>query len=165
MDPNLLTTATAGWATKVPHTYLTPILHTLTPTLRILLALITAYTIAGITKRRLLTAILTALTCAFCTFGYLMPMFFQNEILRLNHRHHDVELAHVALGVLSIVSAFVGGALGSLLPRPMAGIMLGSGVGLVLAVCVPWSSGSGGSGLFIMVGPILALVGGILTTR
>ena len=49
-----------------------------------------------------------------------------------NSNHHDIELAHVALFLLSVTAAFVGAALGSLLPRVASGATLGYGISLCL---------------------------------
>ncbi len=45
----------------------------------------------------------------------------------------DFELAHATLLILALTAMFVGSALGSLLPRPMAGVTLGSGAALLIA--------------------------------
>ena len=75
--------------------------------------------------------------------------------------HKDVELPHVALLILSLTAAFVGAALGSLLPRPMGGVTLGAGVALVVGAFVPWRQDV----MFMVGGPVLALVGGVLSAR
>ena len=48
----------------------------------------------------------------------------------ISNQHHDIELAHVALSLLSVTAAFVGAALGSLLPRVASGATLGYGMAL-----------------------------------
>ena len=136
-----------------------------------------------------LTAYITAILCAFLTYGYLNPMFFNtgstNNVsavtgvhgtglttseggTHLGPSHADIDVSHVALFILSVSSAFVGLALGSLLPRPLAGVTLGCGGALLVTALVPhWilSMGGGSLGLFTVLGPVMSLVGGVLTTR
>ena len=157
MTNPLASRVSGDWATHGPiHHYLKLTLNSLGPALRLLLAAFLLWTIAGTFKRRKLTSYLSAIVGSFVTFSYLMPMFF-----RAGDKSHDVELGHVALFILSITAAFVGGALGSLLPRPMAGVTLGSGLALVIATFMPVKRDV----MFTIGGPVAAVVGGILTTR
>ena len=180
-----------GWATRGPIShYITIFISSTLPALRILLGLYILWTISGITKTRQLTAYNTAILCAFLTYGYLNPMFFNtgnaNNVsavtgvhgtglttseggTHLGPSHADIDVSHVALFILSVSSAFVGLALGSLLPRPLAGVTLGCGGALLVTALVPhWimsSMGGGSLGLFTVLGPVMSLVGGVLTTR
>lgn len=135
----------------------------LTPILRIALALGAAWTVSGIRKRRALAAALAALAGGFCTDALLGPMFL--------HAGGDGGsggmggsggdgLGAAALALLTVVAAFVSGALGSLLPRPAAGATLGAGAALFLAASLP-----GGTAEFAVAGPALALLGGALSIR
>mmetsp|Transcript_9615 Transcript_9615/g.21673 ORF Transcript_9615/g.21673 Transcript_9615/m.21673 type:complete len:2178 (+) Transcript_9615:367-6900(+) len=156
------------WATRGPTShYLSLALTTLLPTLRILLAIFFLWHLAGLRKQRKLTASLTAILAAFCTFAFLRTMFFHDHVSvgdDTTKKNNGVELTHVALVILSLTAAMVGGALGSMLPRPMAGVTLGCGLALMAGAFVPEASG-GGVGLFVVAGPVMALVGGVLTTR
>lgn len=178
-----------GWATRGPIShYITIFISSTLPALRILLGLYILWTISGITKTRQLTAYITAILCAFLTYGYLNPMFFNTGTTNvsavtgvhgtglttseggthLGPSHADIDVSHVALFILSVSSAFVGLALGSLLPRPLAGVTLGCGGALLVTALVPhWilSMGGGSLGLFTVLGPVMSLVGGVLTTR
>ena len=148
------------------------------------------------------------MVAAFCTATYLMPLMMEDDPSSssgsssssgggstTSNQHHDIELAHVALSLLSVTAAFVGAALGSLLPRVASGATLGYGMALWMGASttalLSFSSGSdkkheeeqqhdqlsteeGSYGyntdnfttLFFALGcPIAALLGGILTAR
>eukprot|EP00578_Thalassiosira_sp_NH16_P001495 CAMPEP_0181139254 /NCGR_PEP_ID=MMETSP1071-20121207/34687_1 /TAXON_ID=35127 /ORGANISM="Thalassiosira sp., Strain NH16" /LENGTH=2241 /DNA_ID=CAMNT_0023226155 /DNA_START=250 /DNA_END=6976 /DNA_ORIENTATION=+ len=146
------------------------------PALRILLAICLLWTIAGVHKRRLLTSYVVALWSSFLTFGYLYPMFFHPsssnghiasggdaDVVIHHAERKDVEPSHVALFVLAATSASVGAALGSLLPRPMAG--LGAGGALLAGAFLPFGFVAGGElSAFSVGGPALAILGGMFTT-
>ena len=89
-------------------------------------------------KFRQSTAVLSGMVAAFCTATYLMPLMMDTTTTTTttttnnNSNHHDIELAHVALFLLSVTAAFVGAALGSLLPRVASGATLGYGISLCL---------------------------------
>lgn len=95
-------------------------------------------------KFRQSTAVLSGMVAAFCTATYLMPLMMDTTTTSANtsttttttnnniSNHHDIELAHVALFLLSVTAAFVGAALGSLLPRVASGATLGYGISLCL---------------------------------
>ena len=161
-----------NWATKGPITHaLTYLTSTLSPLLKLTISILLLWYMSGIHKQRALTAYVSAILGSFVTFGYLQSMFYYNK---QSSSHHDVELSHVALFLLALNASFVCAALGSLLPRPMAGVTLGCGLGLLCGAFVPsWMmiglfSGGGSSSslsLFTFIGPVLSLVGGILTTR
>jgi hypothetical protein len=80
-------------------------------------------------KFRQSAAILTGMVAAFCTATYLMPLMMDDSRSSssggsssgggstTSNQHHDIELAHVAFSLLSVTAAFVGAALGCLLPR------------------------------------------------
>ena len=166
------------WATKGPiSNFLTYLTSTFAPLLKILLAIFLLWTLSGVHKQRALTAYVTGILGAFVTWSYLQSMFYKDSVdisgnSSFGSSSHDVELSHVALFILAINASFVGAALGSLLPRLMAGVTLGCGVGLLCGAFVPtWmisgftGSSDGGLSLFTIIGPTLSLVGGILTTR
>lgn len=79
----------------------------------------------------------------------------------------DLELAHVALGILSFYAALVGAALGSLLPRPLGGVTLGCGLAVGVLTILPKKLivEGGVVGEYVMWGPVLAVLGGVLATR
>ena len=159
-----------NWATKGPIShFLTYLTSTFAPLLKILLSIFLLWTLCGVHKQRALTAYVTAIIGAFVTWSYLQSMFYKDSVG--SGSHHDVELSHVALFILAITASFVGSALGSLLPRLMAGVTLGCGVGLLCGAFVPtwmisgFTGSNSGLSLFTIIGPVLSLVGGILTTR
>jgi len=101
-----------------------------------------------------------------------------------NGNHHDIELAHVALFLLSTTSALVGAALGSLLPKLASGATLGYGmtlwIGSVSTTILMMMTGKqqltaveeGGNDdaeswttWFAMACPMAALLGGMFTAR
>ena len=160
-------------------------------------------------KFRQSTAILTGMVTAFCTATYLMPLMLDSMPLSNtssssssnnnnggsggsgsgsssngNGNHHDIELAHVALFLLSTTSALVGAALGSLLPKLASGATLGYGmtlwIGSVSTTTLMMMTGKqqltaveeGGDDdadswttWFAMACPMAALLGGMLTAR
>jgi callose synthase len=77
--------------------------------------------LADYSKPRLFSGYLTAITSGFLTFTFLEPLF----------KPVGMDLAIVALYVLSINAAFVGMCLGVLLPLIMPGVCFGSSVALV----------------------------------
>lgn len=167
----------ADWATKTvtssssstaTHNNISSALHLLTPLVKLGTALVVSYMAAGLrSKPRLSSAFVSATVCSFLTYAFLEPMM-------VHHRSgssdggRDVELSHVALVVLSVYAALLGGALGSLLPRPMGGMTLGCGVGIGIVTLLPKSSTTNGVvvlGEFMVWGSALALIGGVLATR
>lgn len=145
------------------------------PALRIILAATILYTVSGIHKQRKLCALTTSVIIAYLTFSYLYPMFYHSDTKAIgsgiyNDTQHknDVEVSHVALFILSVCGCFVGMALGSLLPRLMAGVTLGIGLGVVGGAFIPdWMvvSGISNASVFTVLGPTFGLLGGIMTTR
>ena len=78
----------------------------------------------------------------------------------------EMELNHVALVILSSYAAAIGAALGSLLPRPLGGVTLGCGISVGLVTLLPRKLIGGNLlGEFVVWGPVLCLVGGVLSTR
>ncbi len=81
------------------------------------------------------------------------------------------QLAQVALAILSFTAALVGLALGTLIPRPLAGAVLGASLALaVLVPMVPFVKMENVFGLnvslvFPAIGGGLALVGGVISAR
>ena len=153
------TSSTSGsWS----NTRLTIAGHYLLPLIRIVVALIVSYMAAGLrSKPRLSSAVVTAITSSFLSCAYLLPMMVTSS-----SGGREVELAHVAVALLSFYAALVGGALGSLLPRPMGGVTLGCGLAVGLMTLMPRGLLAGSAlGMFILWGPTLAVVGGALATR
>lgn len=71
---------------------------------------------------RLFSGLLTAIVAGFLTFTYLQPLFFPVGL----------ELAIVALHILSINAAFVGMSLGVLLPMICPGLCFGFAASLLV---------------------------------
>jgi hypothetical protein len=164
----------ADWATKgVTSHRITIAWHLAAPIVKLLVAILVAYMSAGLvrSKPRLNSAVVSATLSSFLTCAYLYPMMIQRDHSTSDAPiGRDVELAQVALGVLSLYAALVGAALGSLLPRPMGGATLGCGLAMALVMLLPknlvWNNGNNGLvGQFVVWGPILAVVGGVLATR
>jgi len=160
---NLLSRVYGDWATKgMADKYLIVAFDALEPLLRVVAALALVWFIGGSSgKPRFQSGILTALLAAFLTHTYLLPMF-----VLMNS-----QLAQAALAILSFTAALVGLALGTLIPRPLSGAVLGAS--LALAVLVPMMPfmkmgnvlGLNVSAVFPAIGGGLALFGGVLATR
>ena len=141
------------------------------PILKLLLALCISYMISGLLvssggakKPRLSCAVVSATLCAFMTYAFLEPLMIHSTSSGSGGR--EMELNHVALVILSSYAAAIGAALGSLLPRPLGGVTLGCGISVGLVTLLPRKL-IGGSllGEFVVWGPVLCLVGGVLSTR
>lgn len=146
------------------NTRLTITGHYLLPLVRIVVALVISYMAAGLrSKPRLSSAVVTAIIASFLSCAYLLPMMVTGSSGSSGGR--EVELAHVAVALLSFYAALVGGALGSLLPRPMGGVTLGCGLAVGLMTLMPRGLAGSVLGMFILWGPTLAVVGGALATR
>ena len=116
-------------------------------------------------KPRLSSAVVTAIIASFLSCAYLLPMMVTSNS-GSSGGGREVELAHVAVALLSFYAALVGGALGSLLPRPMGGVTLGCGLAVGLMTLMPRGLLAGSVlGMFILWGPTLAVVGGALAAR
>lgn len=154
----------ADWATKgVTSTRITIAWHLIAPLVRVAAAVIVSYMAAGLRpKPRLTSALVTATLSAFLTYAYLLPLMLQGHTTG-----RDVEFSHVALAILAFYAALVGGAVGSLLPRPMGGVTLGCAVAVALVTLLPRKLVESGGlmGDFVLWGPVLAAVGGVLATR
>jgi len=151
---------TTSHASSSSSHYLSLMLPVILTLLRISLGLIAAWYLSNVTKQRALTALLTACAGGFCTFGFLMPLFFHGDVVVVGGRK-DVQLTHVALFALTATASFVSAALGSLLPRPSSGATLGAALALLGSAFLGESARVG----FVVAGPGLALVGGVLSAR
>jgi len=168
MDSNTVLTRlfnNADWATKgVTSTRITIAWHLISPLVKLGLAILLSYMSAGFrSKPRLNSALVTATLSSFLTYAYLAPMMIHGH----DASGRDMELSQVALLVLSLYAALVGAALGSLLPRPLGGATLGCGVAMALVTVLPKKllTSGGVLGRFVVWGPVLAVVGGVLATR
>lgn len=152
--------------------------HIIVPILKLLAALCVSYMISGLLvgnggrgsgggggskKPRLSCAVVSGTLCAFMTYAFLEPLMIHSTS---GGSGREMELNHVALVILSSYAAAIGAALGSLLPRPLGGVTLGCGISVGLVTLLPHKL-IGGSllGEFVVWGPVLCLVGGVLSTR
>lgn len=110
------------------------------------------FSASGSKDARYFSGILTGILSGFLIYVVLEPLFFP---VGLN-------LAVVALWVLSILSAFVGMSLGVLLPTLFPGLCLGVNLAL-LSGC--FLNGSHNSLYFPIAGSLLALAGAFLSVR
>jgi hypothetical protein len=166
---------TKGVASSSTHiTLATTHVAIIVPILKLLLALSISYMISGLLvggssgggskKPRLSCAVVSATLCAFMTYAFLEPLMIHSTSTSGSGR--EMELNHVALVILSSYAAAIGAALGSLLPRPLGGVTLGCGVSVGLVTLLPRKLIGGNLlGEFVVWGPVLCLVGGVLSTR
>lgn len=161
----IFSTTSSSTSGSWSNTRLTITGHYLLPLIRIVVALVISYMAAGLrSKPRLSSAVVTAIIASFLSCAYLLPMMVTGSSGSSGGR--EVELAHVAVALLSFYAALVGGALGSLLPRPMGGVTLGCGLAVGLMTLMPRGLLTNSPlGMFILWGPTLAVVGGALATR
>lgn len=146
------------------------------PILKLLSALIVSYMISGllvggnggggVKKPRLSCAVVSATLCAFMTYAFLEPLMIHSNNVATSGSGREMELNHVALVILSSYAAAIGAALGSLLPRPLGGVTLGCGISVGLVTLLPRKLiGESLLGEFVVWGPVLCLIGGVLSTR
>ena len=185
------------WATKgTTDRYIALAWDSLSPFLRAAFAIFVIWSVAGFQapkgsnsnvdgggsagrSPRLLCASLVSIWGAFLTYSYLLPMFHPAaDVANVydspdNDRNGDMNLATVALLILSLTAAFVSAALGSLLPRPFSGATLGVGIALAVGATLASIQGAVNGGTRMMSGPlgfpilggVLGLLGGMLSTR
>ena len=145
------------------------------PILKLLAALCISYMISGllvggsggggVKKPRLSCAVVSGTLCAFMTYAFLEPLMIHSTATA-SGSGREMELNHVALVILSSYAAAIGAALGSLLPRPLGGVTLGCGISVGLVTLLPRKLiGESLLGQFVVWGPVLCLVGGVLSTR
>ena len=153
--------------------YISSVVATAMPYLRVVMALIILWSMSGITKPRMMTAYLSGINVAFYTWVYLGPMFPGAATLPMEgssssggnsnvvgHTRREVEGTLVALVLMSFFALCVGCALGSLLPRPFSGLNAGLGLTLLVTCFVPaleeW---------FVVAGPGIGLVCAVFAGR
>jgi callose synthase len=105
----------------------------------------------GYRDQRFFSGVLSALVSAFITFVYLEPLFVPIGL----------DLAMVALWVLSIGAGLVGMSLGVLLPTVFPGICFGISLSLLVGTFLSFYHA-----LYLpVVGGVLSLIGMLLSTR
>ena len=166
------------WATKtLTETYVSSLISTLSPLLRLVVGLVAIWAVAGMNdKPRLNTALLFGVTCGFLTGVELSSLLDASgsptDVVHSSSGVSDsggqwseyvststsvAPFASVALNILALTAFLVGMATGSLLPRLFGGFSLGGVAGLLICGLAGTMSG----GFPVVAGGLALVFGGV----